>query len=109
MLEDSDFDFLLQNLSGVEQHWEKIGRGLGLDEENLKDVQMTSNDCLRMTLRQWFQSLQSLGYVPTWRGVCDALRSCEAPQLADQLEAKYCPCEFNVIQHSKIAKAQILL
>ena len=104
MLEESDLDLLTQELNSVDKHWENIGRGLGHDESNLSNIRTsysTSHDRLKETLRCWLKSELRLnaiflGHVTTWRNIVDALRvpNVKVSQLADQLEAKYCPSEF---------------
>ena len=117
-MEESDLDLLTQELTGVERNWEKIGLGLGLEEYHLSRIRAkhsTSHNCMGEMLRFWLLNLvpQPDGFIPTWRNIVDALRSPRVgdPQLADQLEAKYCPSEFinnnillyfseyNVVQH----------
>ena len=104
MLEESDLDLLTQELNSVDKHWENLGRGLGHDESNLSNIHTsysTSHDCLKETLRRSLKSELRLnaiflGHVTTWRNIVDALRASnvKVSQLADQLEAKYCPSEF---------------
>ena len=118
---ESDLDLLTQELKIVEEHWENIGRGLGHKESNMEDIRTsysTSHDHLRETLSRWLKGrfdpiFVTVGFVPFWRNVVDALRVANVgqSQLADQLEAKYCPSEFinnnillyfseyNVVQH----------
>ena len=88
----------------MEENWENLGRGLGHEENNLSNIRTsysTSHDHLKDTLSRWLKGeLQPgatyLGRAPTWRNMVDALRSASVreSQLADQLEAKYCPSEF---------------
>ena len=104
MLEESDLDLLTQELKTMEEHWENTGRGLGLEESNLRNIHTsysTSHDRLKETLRRWLKGELNLhairlGHVTTWRNIVDALRvpNAKASQLADELEAKYCPSEF---------------
>ena len=93
MLEESDLDLLTQELSGVKQKWYEIGWELGL-RDTVNDTRSKYSDpdvCLREILRKQLQYLTT-----TWRNIVDALRSpgVAESQLADQLEAKYCPSEF---------------
>ena len=93
----------MQELSGVQGKWESIGRTLELSEDYIKDISTmygTSHDCLRETLSRWlridcglYDSIHELTFVPTWTDIVTALRSPSIgeSQLADQLEAKYCP------------------
>ena len=92
MLEKSDLDLLTQELSGVKQKWCEIGKELGL-VQSLDYVSSKYSDpdvCLREILKKQLQ------YTTTWRNIVDVLRSpvVGESQLADQLEAKYCPSEF---------------
>ena len=92
MLENSDLDLLTQELTGVKQKWYEIGVDLGL---NMNEICRQSSDpdvCLRETLRAELQNPAPT----TWRNIVDALRSpgVTESQLADELEAKYCPSEF---------------
>ena len=90
----SDLDLLTQELTGVKQKWYEIGVDLEL-EHKVNDIRRQYSDpdvCLRETLRAELQDSAPT----TWRNVVDALRSpgVGESQLADQLEAKYCPSEF---------------
>ena len=94
MLEESDLDLLTQELTGMKQKWYEIGVDLGL-ENQVHDIHRQYSDpdvCLRETLRAELQHSTPT----TWRNIVDALRSPGVGefQLADQLEAKYCPSEF---------------
>ena len=90
----SDLDLLTQELTGVKQKWYEIGVDLEL-EHKVNDIRRQYSDpdvCLRETLRVELQHSAPT----TWRNIVDALRSPDVgeSQLADQLEAKYCPSEF---------------
>ena len=94
MLDESDLDLLTQELSGVKQKWDEIGRELqwtihGAD--GIRRQHSDDGDRLRKMLRRQLQTPYT-----TWRNIVDALRSPSVAesQLADQLEAKYCPSEF---------------
>ena len=94
MLEKSDLDLLTQELTAVKQKWYEIGVDLGL-QSTVDDIRRQYSDpdvCLRETLRAELQDSNPT----TWRNIVDALRSpgVAESQLADQLEAKYCPSEF---------------
>ena len=94
LLEESDLDLLTQELTEVKLKWYEIGVDLGLKDE-VKNIHRQYSDldvCLRETLRAELQHPQPT----TWRNIVDALRSpgVRESQLADQLEAKYCPSEF---------------
>ena len=111
MLEKSDLDLLTQELTGVKQKWYEIGVDLeNHDKVNKIRRQYSDPDvCLRETLRAELQHSAPT----TWRNIVDALRSSDVgqSQLADELEAKYCPSEFinnnivlyfseyNIVQH----------
>ena len=88
----------------MEENWENTGRGLGHEESNLRNIHTsysTSHDCLKEMLCRWLKGdlepgVIYLTWTPTWRNIVDALRSpgVAESQLADELEAKYCPSEF---------------
>ena len=103
MLKSSDINLLLQELRGVEQHWENIGHELELQEdymENIRSSHKSSHGCMREILSRWLQGqlgfnlFYDSSFPPTWRNIVDALRSFGESQLADQLEVKYCPSEL---------------
>ena len=108
---ESDLDLLTQELRPVQHKWESIGRELQplfISADNIRHQYHDPGDRLRAMLKQQLQL-----YTTTWRNIVDALRSPDVGdlQLADQLEAKYCPSEFinnnillyfseyNVVQH----------
>ena len=93
-MEESDLDLLTQELSGVKQKWYEIGVELGLRNtvKNIRSKYSDSDVCLKMMLEKQLERI-----IPTtWRNIVDALRSptVKESQLADELEAKYCPSEF---------------
>ena len=94
MLEESDLDLLIQELTAVKQKWYKIGMDLELKDEvkNIRHQYSDPDVSLRETLRAELQH----SYPTTWRNIVDSLRSpgVAESQLADELEAKYCPSEF---------------
>ena len=92
MLEESDLDLLTQELTGVKRKWYEIGVDLGLKNEVNKIRHPDPDVCLKETLRAELQDSDPT----TWRNIVDALRSPDVreSELADQLEAKYCPSEF---------------
>ena len=110
----------MQELTGVKQKWYEIGMDLGLKDKVNKIRRLYSDPdvCLRETLRAELQHSAPT----TWRNIVDALRSPRVgdPQLADQLEAKYCPSEFinnnillyyseyNVVQHCTTSTPVVL-
>ena len=93
-MEESDLDLLTQELSGVKQKWYEIGVDLE-NKDEVKEIHSEYSDpdvCLRETLRVELKHSDPT----TWRNIVDALRSPDVreSQVADQLEAKYCPSEF---------------
>ena len=111
MLDKSDLDLLTQELRPVQHKWESIGRELHpyyFDADNIRHQYHDDGDRLRAILNEQLQYT-----ITTWRNIVDALRSPDVgdSQLADELEAKYCPSEFinnnillyfseyNVVQH----------
>ena len=114
-MEKSDLDLLTQELNGVKQKWNEIGEELGYPSSTLDKIRREntySGDCL---LELFKYGLEEHPGSTTWRNIVDALRSLGVgkSELADQLEAKYCPSEFInnnillyfieyiVVQHSK--------
>jgi len=94
-LEESDLDLLTQELAGVKQKWYAIGMDLQL-EGKVNEIHRQYSDpgvCLRELLTRMQQNRYTTA---TWRNIVDALRSRDVgeSQLADRLEAKYCPSEF---------------
>ena len=108
---ESDLDLLAQELTGEKQNWFDIGKELGLNWSlyDIRENKFEPNVCLRKMLQKQLEIYTTT----TWRNIVDALRSPDVgdPQLADELEAKYCPSEFinnnillyfreyNVVQH----------
>ena len=92
MLEESDLDLLTQELTAVKQKWYEIGVDLENEMNNIRHQYSDPDVCLRESLKVELQSR----YHTTWRNIVDALRSpgVKESQLADKLEAKYCPSEF---------------
>ena len=92
MLEKSDLDLLTQELTPVQHKWESIGDELpySFNADYIRRHHSDAGDHLRAMLRG------QLHGITTWRNIVDALRSPDVgdPQLADELEAKYCPSEF---------------
>ena len=92
MLEKSDLDLLTQELRPVQHKWRSIGDELPyyFSAYDIRRQHSDDGDRLRVVL-----STQLHG-ITTWRNIVDALRSPRVGQfqLADQLEAKYCPSEF---------------
>ena len=87
----SDLDLLTRELTAVKQKWYEIGVDLTLD--NIRKKYSDPDVCLKEMLKERLHPV----YIPiTWRNIVDALRSpgVGESQLADELEAKYCPSEF---------------
>ena len=101
MLEESDLDLLTQELTPVQHKWESIGDELHpyisppFSSFAIRHLYSDVGDCLREMLKKQLQHPEAT----TWRNIVDALRSPGVGQseLADQLEAKYCPSEFNIL------------
>ena len=93
MLEESDLDLLTQELRPAQHKWESIGDELPYlySADDIHRQHSDDDDRLREILR-----VQLHLYATTWRNIVDALRSpgIRQSQLADQLEAKYCPSEY---------------
>ena len=91
---ESDLDLLTQELNGVKQKWYEIGVDLGLPYtvQNIRSKYSDPDVCLKMMLEKQLEVFPTT----TWRNIVDALRNPDIGeyQLADQLEAKYCPSEF---------------
>ena len=92
MLEESDLDLLTQVLRPIQHKWRSIRYELPYSYSAVHIHHQYSDDGDR--LREML-SIQ-LHVVTTWGNIVDALRSpgVAESQLADQLEAKYCPSEF---------------
>ena len=97
MLEDPDLDLLTQELRPAQHKWRSIGHELPynlIPHFSADGIyrQYSGGDYLRAMLRQQLHHCTNT----VWRNIVDALRSPDVreSQLADQLEAKYCPSEF---------------
>ena len=92
-MEESDLDLLTQELRQVQHKWESIGQELRYwlyTEDAIHRQYTDEGDRLREMLSTQLQDPYT-----TWRNIVDALRSrVRESQLADELEAKYCPSEF---------------
>ena len=88
---ESDLDLLTQELRPAQHKWESIGCEL-FTPFRIRRQYSDDGDRLREMLRD---NLQDFNHT-TWRNIVDALRSHDIgqSQLADELEAKYCPSEF---------------
>ena len=93
LLEESDLDLLTRELRPAQHKWESIGDELRdwlYSAVHIRRQYSDDGDRLREMLST------QLKYQITWRNIADAVRSPDVAesQLADQLEAKYCPSEF---------------
>ena len=92
-MEKSDLDLLTQELRPAQHKWKSIGDELpyGYSADDIRHQYSDDGDRLREILRLNLQL-----FTNTWRNIVDALRSpgIGHSQLADQLEAKYCPSEY---------------
>ena len=92
-MEESDLDLLTQELTPVQHKWERIEHEISdvFYANIIRSKYSDDGDRLREMLKQQLHS-----YYITWRNIVDVLRSpgVGESQLADQLEAKYCPSEF---------------
>ena len=112
MLEESDLNLLTQEVTAVKQKWYEIGEDLRLSI-TLDNIRKKYSDPV-VCLREMFKErLQPHNPTTTWRNIVDALRSPDIgqSQLADQLEAKYCPSEYtnNNIRYFFDQTPQLLL
>ena len=92
LLEESDLDLLTQELRPAQHKWESIGCELLYSADDIHHQYSDDGDRLREMLRKQLQYFSAT----TWRNIVDSLRcpGIRESQLADQLEAKYCPSEF---------------
>ena len=101
-LRESDLELVVEELRGVEEKWESIGREVFISALNdyptdIRTSHSTSHDCMREVLRK---RLQDLNYT-TWVDIIDALRKAGEPHLADHLKAKYIPGELTTTTSSQ--------
>ena len=94
-LGESDLELVMEELRGVEEKWESIGREVFTSAlygypTDIRTSHSTSHDCMREVLRKRLQD----PYPTTWQNIIVALRSAREPQLADNLKAKYIPGEL---------------
>ncbi len=89
----NDLQLVLSELcEHVGGEWENIGLALGLKSgilDGLKGDHKRPGDCLRDMLKEWLNRSPD----PSWQSLIKALRnpSVRRVQLANALEAKYCP------------------
>ena len=98
-MEESDLDLLTQELRPAQHNWRSIGKDFIFKSDFLDDIHgrySNPDACLREMLREQLKEEYGL---TTWRNIVDALRSPDVAefQLADELEAKYCPSEYTNI------------
>ena len=85
---------VLTELNGVRAKWRSLGVSLKVKESTLAAIGVQfhdiPNDCLREMLSHW---LRQVNPRPCWIAIVAALRTpfVDEPQLAQTLEAKYCP------------------
>ena len=107
-LRQSDLELVVEELRGVEEKWDHVGRQLDQQtdtyyprhEYSPDDIGRRCSaavDCLRETVRWWLQYAAP----PTWSIIVSALRSAGEPQLADNLKAKYIPGELTTTTSSQ--------
>ena len=81
-------------MSPAQQKWEDIGRELGVKQDTLSNIHAKYTDsgyCLRIMLDQWMKR-----YCISWKCIIAILKTPDIgeSELANQLEAKYCPSEL---------------
>ena len=101
-LRESDLELVVEELRGVEEKWESIGRGVFTSAffgypTDIRTSHSTSHECMREVLRK---RLQDPLYT-TWGHIIVALRSVGEPQFADTLKAKYIPGELTTTTSSQ--------
>ena len=93
---------VMKELSVLQKKWRIIGEELGLEKDLLNDIR---TDYSKPENRLWEVLSERVRNQPTsWGDIITVLRTPRVgkSQLADQLEAKYCPSELANLQHSKI-------
>ena len=101
-LRESDLELVVEELRGVEEKWESIGRevfttALNAYPTDIRTSQSTSHDCMREVLER---RLQDPCFI-TWVHIIVALRKAGEPHLADNLKAKYIPGELTTTTSSQ--------
>ena len=105
----SDLELVVEELRGVEEKWDSIGRQLEMSQEYLTEIHTTfssSDNCLRETISRWlqgdFEPRNIISFnIPTWGDIIVALRKANELQLADNLKAKYIPGELTTTTSSQ--------
>ena len=93
---------VMKELSVLQKKWRIIGEELGVMEYLLDDIR---TDYSKPETSLWQVLSERLNSQATsWGDIIAVLRTPRVgqSQLADQLEAKYCPSELANLQHSKI-------
>ena len=98
----SDLELVVEELRGVEEKWESIGRevftsALSNYPTDIRTSHSTSHDCMREVLRKRLQD----PFSTTWGHITVALRKAGEPNLADNLKAKYIPGELTTTTSSQ--------
>ena len=92
----------MKELSVLQKKWRIIGEELGVEKDALDDIR---TDYSKPETRLW-QVLRKrvVRQATSWGDIIAVLRTPRVgqSQLADLLEAKYCPSELANLQHSKI-------
>ena len=93
---------VMKELSVLQKKWRIIGEELSLEKDSLdyiRTVYSKPETCLWQVLSERVERQAT-----SWGDIIAVLRTPHVgqSQLADQLEAKYCPSELGNLQHSKI-------
>ena len=95
----------MEEVRGVEEKWDSIGRKLRMSQEYLTEIRTSCDNCLRETIRRWLGGDLERDVLtidnPTWGDIIVALRIANEPQLADNLKAKYIPGELTTTTSSQ--------
>ena len=99
LLSESAVPAVIKELSVAQKKWRIIGKELGVEKRILDDIRTDYFDenRLREVLRK-----RVVRQATSWGDIIAVLRTLRVgqSQLADQLEAKYCPSELANLQHS---------
>ena len=102
VLRESDLEIVMEELRGVAEKWESIGREVFTSAVNhyptdIHTSHSTSHECMREVLRKRLHDRLSA----TWGHIIIALRKAGEPHFADNLKAKYIPGEFTTTTSSQ--------
>ena len=101
LLSESAVPAVIKELSVAQKKWRIIGKELGVEKRILDDIRTDYFDenRLREVLRK-----RVVRQATTWGDIIAVLRTPHVgqSQLADQLEAKYCPSELANLQCSTL-------